>query len=57
MVNINVFGKTIKINLFKQKVQAILLKVHIKQFGVDYSFPMKVAVTREVLSVPFLGAF
>ena len=38
MVNINVFGKTIKINLLK-KVQAVLLKVDIKQFGVDYSFP------------------
>ena len=45
MVNINVFGKTIKINLLK-KVRAVLLKVHIKQFGVDYSFPKEVALTR-----------
>ena len=45
MVNIDVFGKTIKINLLK-KVQAVLLKVHIKQFGVDYSFPNEVALTR-----------
>ena len=45
MVNINVFGKTIKINLLK-KVQAVFLKVHIKQFGVDYLFPKGVALTR-----------
>ena len=45
MVNIYVFGKTIKINLLK-KVQAISLKVHIKQFGEIPS-----------LNVPFLGAF
>ena len=45
MVNINVFGRTININLLK-KVPAILLKVHIKQFGVDYSFPKEVSLTR-----------
>ena len=36
MENVNVFDKTM----------AILLKVHIKQFGVDYSFPKEVALTR-----------